>query len=168
MLYRLMRKQLIPAPIESVWHFFSRPENLKTITPDYMGFDILSSVPPIMEAGIIIEYIVRPLAGIPMRWVTEITHLYGPRQGAPPYFFVDEQRFGPYAFWHHRHEFHETNEGVLMIDLVHYKLPLGKVGRLFHPWVIRPRLEEIFDFRERKINEIFRAKEVLPVPQSIR
>ncbi|MEN3040722.1 MAG: SRPBCC family protein [Bacteroidia bacterium] len=158
MLYRLMRKQLIPAAIDSVWHFFSRPENLKIITPPYMGFDILSSVPPVMEAGIIIEYIVRPLAGIPMRWITEITHLYGPQHGEPPYFFVDEQRFGPYAFWHHRHEFHEAEGGVLMIDLVHYKLPLGKIGQLFHPWVVEPRLKEIFDFREKKISEIFGAQ----------
>ncbi|MCS7152763.1 MAG: SRPBCC family protein [Bacteroidia bacterium] len=154
-MYRLQRKQLIPAPLEEVWHFFSRPENLKVITPPYMGFDILSEVPSVMEAGIIIEYIVRPLWGVPWRWVTEITHLRGPQHGAPPYFFVDEQRFGPYTFWHHRHEFHPVEEGVLMTDLVHYKLPGGAIGRFFHPLLIRPRLEEIFDYRKKKIEELF-------------
>ncbi|MEN2993488.1 MAG: SRPBCC family protein [Bacteroidia bacterium] len=155
MLYRLERLQYIPASMEVVWTFFSRPENLKLITPPYMGFDILSEVPPVMQAGLIIEYRVRPLFGIPLRWVTEITHLYGPQQGPPPYFFVDEQRFGPYVFWHHRHEFHPKDEGVEMRDLVHYKLPGGFVGRLFHPILIRPRLEEIFSYRQAQIERIF-------------
>lgn len=155
MLYRIRREQIIPAPMAEVWRFFSRPENLKQITPPYMGFDILSEVPEEMEAGIIIEYIVRPLFGIPLRWVTEITHLKGPQHGEPPYFFVDEQRFGPYAFWHHRHEFFPTAEGVRMIDLVHYKVPFGLIGRLVHPWLVRPRLEEIFDYRREKIKELW-------------
>lgn len=159
MLYRLKRSQFIPAPIEEVWHFFSRPENLKTITPPYMGFDILSEVPPVMEAGIIIEYIVRPIFGIPLRWVTEITHLHGPQHGAPPYFFVDEQRFGPYTFWHHRHEFHPEGDGVRMIDLVHYKVPGSIIGQMLHPILVRPRLEEIFDYRRQKIEMLFGAKE---------
>ncbi|MDW8235845.1 MAG: SRPBCC family protein [Bacteroidia bacterium] len=154
-MYHLHRVQLIPAPLPEVWEFFSRPENLKTITPPYMGFDILSQVPQRMQAGIIIEYKVRPLWGIPLRWVTEITHLYGPDEGEPPYFFVDEQRFGPYAFWHHRHEFIPEKEGVRMIDLVHYQLPFAPIGNLFHGLLIRPRLEEIFDFRRKKIEEIF-------------
>ncbi|MCX8112780.1 MAG: SRPBCC family protein [Bacteroidia bacterium] len=166
-MYRLIQKQLIPAPIEEVWPFFSRPENLKLITPPYMGFDILSEVPSVMEAGVIIEYIVRPLFGLPMRWVTEITHLYGPRQGEPPYFFVDEQRFGPYAFWHHRHEFHPVETGVLMTDQVHYKLPAGLIGRLVHPILIRPRLEEIFSYRRQKIEDIF-GKSPLLSPESVK
>lgn len=162
MLYRLRQEQLIPATIDEVWHFFSRPENLKTITPPYMGFDILSEVPPVMEAGLIIEYIVRPLLGIPLRWVTEITHLRGPQHGEPPYFFVDEQRFGPYTFWHHRHEFHPVEGGVQMLDLVHYRLPGGPIGRLVHPSIVRPRLEEIFSYRQKKVEEIFGASPSSP------
>lgn len=165
MLYRLKRAQFIPAPMEEVWHFFSRPENLKTITPPYMGFDILSEVPPVMEAGVIIEYIVRPLLGIPLRWVTEITHLHGPQQGAPPYFFVDEQRFGPYTFWHHRHEFHPEGEGVRMLDLVHYKVPAGALGRMVHPFLVRPRLEEIFDYRRKRIEELFGKEPTTVAPK---
>lgn len=155
MLYQLKQEQLIPAPMEEVWHFFSRPENLKIITPPYMGFDILSEVPPVMEAGLIIEYIVRPLFGIPLRWITEITHLRGPQHGEPPYFFVDEQRFGPYTFWHHRHEFHPVEGGVRMLDLVHYRLPGGPIGRIAHTLIIRHRLEEIFNYRRKKVDEIF-------------
>ncbi|MCS7189808.1 MAG: SRPBCC family protein [Bacteroidia bacterium] len=155
-MYRLARKQLIKAPIEEVWEFFSRPENLKLITPSYLGFEILSEVPPVMEAGIIIEYKVRPLFGIPLRWVTEITHLRGPQHGKPPYFFVDEQRFGPYVFWHHRHEFHPTEKGVMMIDLVHYKLPGGIIlGGIVHSLIVRAKLEGIFEYREHCIEKIF-------------
>ncbi|MCX7606812.1 MAG: SRPBCC family protein [Bacteroidia bacterium] len=155
MLYRLVRVQEVYAPLSEVWYFFSRPENLSTLTPSYMAFQILSEVPENMEAGILIEYIVRPLWGIPLRWVTEITHVKSPLQGSPPYFFVDEQRFGPYAFWHHRHEFYPVEKGVLMRDIVHYKLPGKFLGQLIHPLLIRPRLEEIFNFREKKIREIF-------------
>ncbi len=154
-LYRLEAAQLIPRPMEEVWDFFSRPENLKHITPPYMEFAILSPVPAKMQAGLIIEYRVRPLLGLPMRWVTEITHLQGPHEGEPPYFFVDEQRFGPYRFWHHRHEFFPTAEGVLMQDLVHYGLPAGLLGQLVHPWVVRPRLDEIFRFRQEKVRALF-------------
>jgi ligand-binding SRPBCC domain-containing protein len=98
-LFRFETEQTIPAPLEEVWEFFSSPVNLKVITPPYMGFDILTPVPDRMEPGIIIAYTVRPLWGIPMFWVTEITHV------EPLRFFVDEQRFGPYRFWHHRHTF---------------------------------------------------------------
>lgn len=162
MLYRLKAEQFIPAPMEEVWTFFSRPENLKTITPPYMGFDILSEVPPVMEAGLIIEYRVRPLLGIPLRWVTEITHLKGPQHGPPPYFFVDEQRFGPYVFWHHRHTFEPVEGGVYMTDLVHYRLPAGPLGALVHPWLVRPRLEEIFSYRRAKIEALFGKAELRP------
>ncbi len=158
MLYRLTRETFIPAPVTEVWAFFSRPENLNRITPPDMRFEILSEVPPEMQAGLIIEYRVRPLWGLPVRWVTEITHLHGPGQGAPPYFFVDEQRLGPYRFWHHRHEFWPTEEGVRMKDLVHYKLPGGLIGRWLHPYLIRPRLEYIFDFRAQQIATLFGQK----------
>lgn len=165
MLYKLKAEQFIPAPMEEVWTFFSRPENLKTITPPYMGFDILSEVPPVMEAGLIIEYRVRPLLGIPLRWVTEITHLKGPQHGPAPYFFVDEQRFGPYSFWHHRHTFEPVENGVYMTDIVHYRLPAGLLGRLVHPWLVRPRLEEIFTYRREKIEALF-GKVALPTAAS--
>ncbi|AXA35158.1 MAG: hypothetical protein D6691_08820 [Candidatus Hydrogenedentota bacterium] len=148
-LFRFEAVQVIPAPIEKVWGFFSDPRNLKILTPPYMGFDILTPVSAQMEAGLIIEYTVRPLFGIPMQWVTEITHV------APLHFFVDEQRFGPYRFWHHRHEFEPIAGGVRMVDLVHYALPLPVLESTLHRWLVRPRIEEIFSFRRAKIIELF-------------
>jgi ligand-binding SRPBCC domain-containing protein len=148
-LFRFETEQTIPAPLEEVWEFFSSPVNLKTITPPYMGFDILTPVPPKMEAGLIIAYTVRPLLGIPMFWVTEITHV------DPLRFFVDEQRFGPYRFWHHRHTFKPVDEGVHMTDVVHYALPVPVIDGLINRLIVRPRIEEIFQYRRRKIEEIF-------------
>ncbi len=148
-LFRFEQQQVVPAGLETVWEFFSNPANLKTITPPDMGFDILTPLPPEMEAGLIIAYRVRPLLGIPVQWVTEITHV------APMRFFVDEQRFGPYRFWHHRHTFEPTEQGVLMTDLVHYALPAPIGATLINELVVRPRLEQIFHYRRRKIEELF-------------
>lgn len=148
-LFRFETEQVIPAPLEIVWEFFSSPVNLKTITPPYMGFDILTPVPPKMEAGLIIAYTVRPLFNLPMQWVTEITHVDAPR------FFVDEQRFGPYKFWHHRHTFTPVEGGVHMHDLVYYALPLPILEGVLNRWLIRPRIEEIFAYRRARITELF-------------
>ncbi|MCX7994075.1 MAG: SRPBCC family protein [Fimbriimonadales bacterium] len=142
-------EQVIPAPLDVVWDFFSSPVNLKTITPPYMGFDILTPVPDKMEAGLIIAYTVRPLFNIPMTWVTEITHV------EPMRFFVDEQRFGPYRFWHHRHTFTPVENGVHMQDLVYYALKQPLVDGIIDKLLVRPRIEEIFEFRRRKIVELF-------------
>lgn len=148
-LFRFETEQTIPATLERVWDFFSSPANLKVITPPYMGFDILTPVPDRMEPGTIIAYTVRPLWGIPMLWVTEITHV------EPLRFFVDEQRFGPYRFWHHRHTFSPVDGGVRMTDLVYYALPVPVMDRIINRLIVRPRIEEIFAFRRRKIVELF-------------
>lgn len=148
-LFRFETEQVIPASLEVVWDFFSSPVNLKTITPPYMGFDILTPVPDKMEAGLIIAYTVRPLFNIPMTWVTEITHV------EPLRFFVDEQRFGPYRFWHHRHTFTPVEGGVHMHDLVYYALKQPIIDGAINRLLVRPRIEEIFEFRRRKIIELF-------------
>jgi len=158
MLYRLYSRQLIPQPLESVWPFFLRPENLARITPPDMGFVIRSPVPPEMTPGLIIVYTVRPLLGIPMSWVTEITHLHPPLPGQSWALFVDEQRFGPYRFWHHRHLFTGHERGTLMEDEVHYLLPGGPLGRLIHPVLIKRRLQEIFTYRSRVIESLYGAE----------
>ncbi len=146
----LQRTQRIPTDMATIWEFISSPKNLKLITPDYMGFDITSeAVSNTMYAGQIITYIVRPIMGIPLHWCTEITHVEEGR------YFVDEQRNGPYAFWHHQHHIAAIEGGVEMLDIVHYAAPLGVLGDLFTPILIRPRLEEIFDYRFKKIEEMF-------------
>ncbi len=102
-----------------------------------------------MYAGMIIEYTVRPVLGIPLHWVTEITHVQEPE------YFVDEQRFGPYALWHHKHFIRPVEGGVEMEDVVHYKLPLGWLGKLAHMLFVKRQLRQIFDFREKKLTELF-------------
>lgn len=148
-IYQLHTTQKLPISVDEAWNFLSDPENLKRITPDYMGFKIISGDDRDMYPGQIIEYIVTPVLGIPTKWVTEITHVVD-RQ-----FFVDEQRFGPYALWHHKHFIKPIQGGVIMEDIVHYKLPFGILGQLVHPIIVKPKLNEIFKHRERTLNELF-------------
>ena len=148
-MYQYTSKQELPTTMEQAWTFLSDPKNLKRITPDYMGFDIISGAERKMFSGQIIQYRLTPLLGIPFRWVTEITHL---QEGE---FFVDEQRFGPYTFWHHKHFIKKTENGVVMEDIVDYKLPLGPLGWLAHVLFVRAKVKQIFDHREKALNEIF-------------
>ncbi len=128
----------------------SDPRNLKVITPPSMGFEVTSSaLPENIYPGLIISYRVRPLFGVPLNWVTEITHIN------EPFYFVDEQRFGPYAFWHHKHFLRETERGVEMEDLVHFKMPGGKAGDLLVPLIVLPKLRRIFEFRREKLETLF-------------
>ena len=148
-IYRFVRNQKIPIDKNEAWKFLSDPNNLKTITPDYMGFDIIEKDNTKMYSGQIIKYIVTPIFGIKMNWVTEITHVKDFE------YFVDEQRFGPYKFWHHKHLIKEIKNGVEMIDILDYALPFGFAGRFFHPIIIKPKLNEIFNYRRNKLIEIF-------------
>jgi ligand-binding SRPBCC domain-containing protein len=150
-IYRLHTLQNLPISVDEAWDFLSDPANLKTITPDYMGFNILSGADRKMFPGQIIQYIVTPLAGIPTKWVTEITHVKDKE------YFVDEQRFGPYALWHHKHFIKAIPGGVEMEDIIDYKLPMGILGQLAHPIVVKPKLKEIFDYRYQKLIELFGA-----------
>ncbi|GAA4757475.1 MULTISPECIES: SRPBCC family protein [Flavobacterium] len=150
-LYSIHTKQKLPISIDTAWIFFSDPKNLNAITPDSMKFITLSGDDKKMFSGQIIHYKISPFPFITMQWVTEITHVDDKK------FFVDEQRFGPYSFWHHKHFFTETEDGILMEDIVHYKVPFGIVGQMFHPIIVRPKLEEIFAFRKQKLTELFGA-----------
>ena len=141
--HRLEWTQFVPISIEEAWRFFSDPHNLATLTPPDMGFEVTSHVAPNMYAGMMIPYRVRPLLGIPTRWLTEITHV------EPRRFFVDEQRRGPYRLWHHEHHFAAVAGGVEMRDLVHYELPFGPLGDVVERLVVRPRIEGIFAYRKR-------------------
>ena len=148
-LYRLETIQKLPITILEAWKFLSDPKNLKQITPSYMGFKIVKGAESSMYAGQIIEYVVTPLLGIPTTWVTEITHVKEPE------YFVDEQRFGPYALWHHKHFIKPIKNGVEMVDLVDYKIPFGFLGRLAQPLVVYPKLKEIFEFRKEALTKLF-------------
>lgn len=150
-MYQYTSRQELSTTMTQAWAFLSDPKNLKRITPDYMGFDIISGAERKMFPGQIIQYRLTPLLGIPFRWVTEITHV---EEGVC---FVDEQRFGPYTFWHHKHFIKKTESGVVMEDIVDYKLPLGPLGWLAHVLFVRAKVKQIFDYREKALNEIFNS-----------
>lgn len=148
-IYQLHSVQKLPISISEAWVFLSNPKNLKTITPNFMGFDIVSGAEKEMYPGQIIEYIVKPVFGIPNKWVTEITHVEDKK------YFVDEQRFGPYSLWHHKHFLKEINGGVEMEDIIHYKVPFGLLGQIVHPILVKPKLNQIFEYRKSKLIELF-------------
>ncbi len=148
-LYTLKRIQKFPVPQQELWDFISDPKNLAAITPPQMGFTTLSGDERTMHPGQLIHYTITPFLGIKMQWVTEITHVDNGN------FFVDEQRIGPYDFWHHKHFLTTVPGGVEMEDVVHYKLPFGFLGRLFHPLLVRPQLEKIFEFRRQMLAALF-------------
>ena len=148
-IYSLHSKQNLPISLDKAWEFISDPKNLEVITPKEMGFKTISGDDRKMFAGQVIQYTITPLFGIKITWVTEITHMKKNK------FFVDEQRFGPYAFWHHKHFIKETLGGVEMEDIVDYKVPFGILGQLVHPFLVKPKLNEIFEYRRKKLIEMF-------------
>lgn len=143
-------EQFIPRPLEEVWSFFSRPENLNSVTPDDMSFEILSDLKDLeMYEGMMILYKISPVLNIKMNWVTEITYIKDYK------YFVDEQRFGPYALWHHEHHFESQEGGTLMTDLLHYKVPYGIIGSIADAVFVNNKVEEIFKFRKQIIGKMF-------------
>lgn len=148
-IYTLHKSQKLPITLDEAWNFLSNPKNLKIITPDYMSFDIVSKIDRPLYTGQIIQYIVTPLLGIKTKWVSEITHIEDKK------YFVDEQMYGPYSLWHHKHFIKEIEGGVEMEDIIDYKVPLGFLGQLVHPILVKPKLEEIFNYRQAKLLELF-------------
>jgi ligand-binding SRPBCC domain-containing protein len=148
--HRITTTQKIPVSLTKAWAFFSDPRNLAVITPPSMAFTVITPEQPAnMYPGQVIEYTVRPLFGIPLYWMTEIT------QVQPMQFFIDEQRVGPYALWHHQHHFKEIDGGVEMTDLVHYKNPLGFIGGIANSLFVKKKVESIFTYRFQKVEELF-------------
>jgi ligand-binding SRPBCC domain-containing protein len=148
--YSIKTVQKIPIPLNAAWDFFSSPVNLAAITPTNLGFNIVSKHHgDKMYAGQIIEYKVSPVLGIPLYWMTEITHVQDKQ------FFVDEQRFGPYSMWHHQHHFKAVDGGVEMTDIVHYKLPFWFLGDIANTLFVKKQLQGIFDFRWKRVEELF-------------
>jgi ligand-binding SRPBCC domain-containing protein len=153
LLRRLECRQTLPLSLPQAWAFFSRPENLARITPPDLGFEVTSPLPEQMYAGMIVTYRVRPFGGPCVSWVTEISHVREPE------FFVDEQRSGPYRFWHHQHHFRAVAAGVEMTDLVHYQLPFGRVGDLLTGALVARRLTAIFSYRRQALAGLFGSPE---------
>ncbi|MBS1598099.1 MAG: SRPBCC family protein [Bacteroidetes bacterium] len=148
--YSLSQLQKLPVTLDDAWNYFATPLNLPEIIPSYLDFTMLEDHGlEKMYAGQIIQYRLRPILRIPMYWVTEITVVQEKK------YFVDEQRYGPYALWHHAHFFKEIPGGVEMRDLVHYKLPLGILGKCMHAIVVRKQLQGIFEYRREVLEKKF-------------
>ena len=148
--YSIKTVQKIPITLTEAWAFFSKPDNLKQITPADLGFNIISKHHgETMYPGQVIEYKISPLLGISLYWMTEITHV------ADQKYFVDEQRFGPYSLWHHQHHFKTIEGGVEMTDIVHYKLPLFFIGDIAHTLFVKAQLQKIFDYRFDAVEQKF-------------
>jgi ligand-binding SRPBCC domain-containing protein len=148
-MYYLKYSQKLPLTLEACWNFFSSPANLRTLTPDYLNFKITSLESEIMYAGQIIVYDIHPILNLPIEWVTEISHV------EKPYYFIDEQRFGPYKFWHHEHHFKPIVSGIEMMDIIYYQLPFGILGQALHAIKIKRDLENIFAYRRAKLEKLF-------------
>jgi ligand-binding SRPBCC domain-containing protein len=149
--YLLKFEQNLPIPLAETWDFFTSPLNLAKITPPEMGFKVTSPYEANSKVyeGMIITYKITPLLGIKMNWMTEITHVKEHE------YFVDEQRFGPYALWHHEHHFKEIKGGVNMTDILHYAIPYGPIGGLANKLLVGKEIQKIFTYREKAINEMF-------------
>lgn len=149
-MYSLQSVQKVPASIDAVWAFFSDANNLKAVTPPHLNLKVTNNVyGDAVYAGQVMTYTVKPLLGIPLAWMTEITHVVEGR------YFVDEQRKGPYKLWHHQHHFKPIEGGVEMTDIVHYRLPLGILGSLAHGIIVKKELQKIFTYRYQKIVALF-------------
>lgn len=141
-MHTLEQSQFLPITVEQAWDFFSRPRNVDEITPAELGFRTTYIAGDRIHNGQIITYRIRVAPMVHVSWVTEIKHVVEGRS------FVDEQRFGPYKFWHHRHSFEAVEGGVKMTDLVHYALPFGPCGAIAHGIFVRKKLEHIFAHRK--------------------
>lgn len=149
--YTLQSAQLIRAEIDEVWKFFSRPQNLSTITPDYMNFKIINNVNEQAYTGQVIAYRLNLFPLIKASWLTEITAVMEHR------FFIDEQRIGPYRIWHHEHYFESTDAGVMMHDKITFVLPFGVLHFIGFPLLVKPQLKKIFDYRRGKVDQLFNS-----------
>jgi ligand-binding SRPBCC domain-containing protein len=141
-------EQWLPHAAETIWPFFCDAQNLEAVTPQFLGFRVLGVSTPTIGAGTLIEYRLT-LNGMPLNWQTRIDAWDPPRR------FVDVQQKGPYALWHHAHDFIPMAAGTLMRDTVRYRLPAGWLGALAGGWKVASDLERIFEYRSRKIDERF-------------
>ncbi|MBC7642330.1 MAG: SRPBCC family protein [Flavobacterium sp.] len=148
-IYTFCNKQNVPISVDQAWEFLTNSDNLSKMTPSEMNFQKISQDNRPLYAGQIIQYSVTPIFGIPAKWVSEITQIKEKQ------YFVDVQLYGPYAMWHHKHFVKEIPGGVEIEDLIDYKIPLSFIGQILHPFVVKPKLEEIFAFRRAKLIQLF-------------
>lgn len=144
--------QKVNGTIEEVWNFFSNPVNLDQLTPKEVNFSIKSiSGDGPMYPGMLVQYKIKPLKWLPIYfyWVAEIKQVHQNLR------FIDEQRYGPFAFWYHEHAFEAVEDGVIVKDMLHYRVPLGFIGKLIDWLVIRLAIKRIFRTRTEILHEYF-------------
>lgn len=150
MIHTFTSEQFLKTDLTTAWDFFSSAKNLARITPPEMAFKIHTQLEDKeVYEGMIIDYTVSPLWGIPLKWQTEICKVDKPR------FFTDRQVKGPYTIWEHTHKFIEQDNGILMHDEVKYQLPFGFIGDIAHNFIVREKIKKIFKFREEVLNRLF-------------
>lgn len=148
--YHYKTEQFLPTDINTAWHFFSSAKNLAAITPPELDFKILTRLNDTdIYPGMLIDYSLKPLFGIPVYWKTEIDKIKKPEM------FVDKQLKGPYKIWEHTHQFIQKENGVLMKDAVRYQLPFGVIGKMAHSLIVKRKLQQIFNYRRETLNKIF-------------
>ena len=147
-LYSLHTEQFLPITLDEAWHFFSTPQNLQKLTPGDLDFKITSPKLEGIYQGQIITYNIKIFPLFPSKWVTEITSVEDRK------FFIDEQRFGPYKLWHHQHHFREVDGGIMMTDIVHFKLPFALLAPLAYKLYVKKKLSEIFSFRQKVLDDL--------------
>lgn len=148
-IYHFEQQQILPISREEAWEFFANPQNLAKLTPNWMGLTMEEEPPQKIYPGMLMTQKVRPLLGIPLTWLTEITHI---EEGS---YFIDEQRIGPYAFWQHEHRLRETIAGTVLIDRLHYALPFGFIGRLAHELTVKQKVAAVFRYRYEVLGKMF-------------
>lgn len=148
-MYKYRSAHWLPISIAEAWKFFSSPNNLSLITPPEMEFRILTTLESEIYEGMIIDYSVKPLFGIAVRWRTEICKVEAGQH------FTDRQLKGPYKVWEHTHTFTESNGGVIMSDELKYQLHLSFVGRIAHHLFVRNKIESIFSYRRNALKRMF-------------
>jgi len=147
--YNIKFEQFIDLPIENVFNFFSKPDNLSLITPPRLKFNILTPRPLAMKEGQLIDYSLTIMYLLRFHWRTLII------QYQKPYTFIDQQIKGPYSLWHHTHTFEEKNGGTIITDNVIYAVPFGLLGRFINMIYIKYDLNSIFNYRHKILNKIF-------------
>ncbi len=145
----LKTKQFLPIPLDIAWDFFSDPSNLSKIKPENMTFRMLSETPEKMYPGLMIHYKVSPIFNIPLNWTTEITEMEFQK------YFVDEQRIGPFNIWHHEHHFEQTDNGVIMTDILHYDVGKWILGNIASLLFVDTKVQRIFEYRYKKLEQMF-------------
>ncbi|WP_394752739.1 hypothetical protein [Crenothrix sp.] len=157
-IYQLYRQQQLSLNIEQAWAFFSSPYYLNQITPDFFNVDITSPVPDDIYAGLMISYRMKAVFGIPMEWLSEVSHCEKPKR------FIYQQRVGPFKFWSHEVVLTQNNAGILLEDIVFYTMPFAWLGQLLHAMLIGKKLKLIFDSR----HDYLQAKWGIDLAQNVK